>query len=171
MTRPDGSGPGATRPPAPPGAPGGPAGPSSASRSPWSWLLPALTFLVGCVLGGAVIAAGTSGDEDGTIASDTASQAPEQEEGTDAESTDVVVRVPQSCLDAADAALVAAQQVDDAVAAVGDLDARRLQEIVDEVQQLQPDVRESAERCRSTTGSRLEDGVLATPMPAPTPTP
>lgn len=129
-----------------------------------------LTFLVGLVLGGVVIFAGTAGDDDEPTASPDASQAPDVSASEDPDSTDVVVRVPQSCLDAADGALEASQQVDDAVAAVRDLDARRLQEIVDEVQRLQPDVRDQAEQCRSTTGSRLEEGQLATPAPAPTPT-
>lgn len=169
MTRPGGAGPGATRPPGPPGTTGDSTTPPSSS-SRWSWLLPVLTFLVGLVLGGVVIFAGTSGDDDGAAASADASPSPGVVATEDPDSTDLVVRVPQSCLDAADGALEASQQVDDAVAAVRDLDARRLQEIVDEVQRLQPDVRDQAERCRATTGSRLEEGQLATPAPAPTPT-
>lgn len=157
------------------------------SASTWSWLLPVLTFLLGCLLGGVVIGAGTSGAGGGaggeTVTSGTTA-APDGSDGDGAAegegegedgageepaSEDTVVRVPESCLAAADGAVVASNRIDDVVAAVRDLDARRLQEVVDEVQQQQPQVRELAERCRSTAGERLEDAELTTAEPSASP--
>lgn len=152
----------------------GTGGEARASSSTWTWLLPVLTFLVGCVLGGVVVAAGGS-DADGerTAAPTPATTADQEEDGADPSPgpTDLVVRVPQSCLDAADGATEATGQVDDVVAAVRDLDARRLQEIVDRIQQVQPRVQRLAEQCRSVAGQRLQDGELATSAPVPSPTP
>lgn len=143
-----------------------------ATSSTSSWLLPALTFLAGCLLGAVIVGAGTfGGGDDGQ---DGAAPPPTQgpaEDATDAEAAEgeLVVRVPESCLRAADGASQATGQVDDVVAAVRDLDARRLQEIVDQIQQVQPEVQRLAEQCRSVAGERLED-VVVTPAPAVTPT-
>lgn len=155
-------------------------GPADAPRSSstWSWLLPVLTFLLGCLLGGGVIAAGASQDADDVAAAPSATASPgetgtgggsEDEPEDEAEDDEPEVRVPESCLAAADGAVVAANRVDDVVKAVRDLDARRLQELVDEVQQQQPRVRELAERCRSTAGERLEDAELTSPEPSASP--
>lgn len=151
--------------------------PETGSSSTWTWLLPVLTFLLGCVLGGVVIAAGISGDTDDSVAApeQTAEPGPSGEDGAagdpsaEPEPEETVVRVPESCLAAADAAVVASNRLGDVVAAVRDLDARRLQEVVDEVQQKQPQVQELAERCRSTAGERLEDAELPPAEPSPTP--
>ena len=147
-------------------APGG-----SRRRSTSWWLLPALTFLAGCLLGGLIVGVGTfgDGDGDGTAApAPTSAPADGADDPEDAPG-DLVVRVPESCLRAADGATEATGQVDDVVAAVRDLDARRLQEIVDRIQQVQPEVQRLAEQCRSVAGERLED-VVVTPAPAVTPT-
>jgi hypothetical protein len=148
------------------------------SSSTWSWLLPVLTFLLGCLLGGVVIAAGASGDVEEVAAAPEATTAPGEagaEDGTadetetEPESEDVEVQVPESCLAAADGAVVAANRIDNVVEAVRDLDAQRLQELVDEVQEQQPRVRELAERCRSTAGERLEDAELTPTEPSASP--
>lgn len=141
--------------------------------SPWTWLLPALTFLVGCLLGGVVVAAGAfDGDDDEPLrAAPGASQQPgDGEDGPQPTPTsgDVVVRVPESCLQAADMATSAIGQIDRVVEAVRDLDARRLQEIVDQVQKLEPEVRRLADQCRSVSGERLQDAVSPTPAASPT---
>ena len=157
-------------------------GPADAPRSSstWSWLLPVLTFLLGCLLGGVVIAAGASQDVDDVSAAREATASPgaagtedgpADEAEDEAEDDEAEVRVPESCLAAADGAVVAANRIDDVVEAVRDLDAQRLQELVDEVQQHQPQVRELAERCRSTAGERLEDAELTSPEPSPSVSP
>jgi len=147
---------------------GGGEGRSGSSR--WSWLLPVLTFLAGCLLGGVVVAAGAPDDADGRAVPQ--ASAPGAAEAAPSPSpSDLVVRVPEACLAAADSAQEFTRQVDDVVLAVRDLDARRLQEIVDQVQQSQPELRRLAEQCRSVTGERLTDGQLATSAPAPSPSP
>lgn len=152
----------------------GTAGGGGRARSSVStWLLPVLAFLLGCLLGGLVVGAGTS-DDGGSVAGPTpTTPAGADDNGADPSPSadDLVVRVPESCLQAADGATQATAQVDDVVAAVRDLDARRLQEIVDQIQQVQPDVQRFAEQCRSVAGERLQDGQLATPAPAATPSP
>lgn len=150
--------------------------PERGRSSVWSWLLPVLTFLLGCLLGGVVIAAGASSSaEDLTeqpvtapTPEATSSQDSDVDGETEPESEDVEVQIPESCLAAADGAVVAANRIDDVVEAVRDLDPARLQELVDEVQEQQPQVRELAERCRSTAGERLEDADL-TPEPSASP--
>jgi len=141
-----------------------------AASSTWTWLLPVLTFLVGCVLGGVVVGAGTLDGDDEQVAapSVTSSQAPGQGGEPSPTPSDLVVTIPESCLQAAEAAAEASQQFDDVVAAVRDLDARRLQVIVDRVQQAQPEAQRLAEQCRSVAGDRLLDGET-TPAPATTP--
>lgn len=141
------------------------------TSSTWTWLLPVITFLVGCLLGGLVVGAGAFDDAESGLADAQPTESPTPDDaGTPSPGpTDLVVTVPESCLEAADRASEFARQVDDVVVAVRDLDARRLQEIVDEIQQLQPNVQRLAEQCRSVAGERLQDGQLATPTPAPTP--
>ena len=145
----------------------------SDGRSTWTWLLPALAFVAGVALGAVVVAVGASGDDDDTVPGVTASSSPEASATPDGAgnvtatpSGDALVRVPASCLDAADGAERAARQVDDVAAAVREFDARRLQELVDEFQQLQPEVQRLADQCRSAAGEGLGDGTLVTPAPA-----
>lgn len=142
--------------------------PTSTSSSPWTWLLPVLTFLVGCLLGGAVIAAGAFGGDDTDLATPTASPSPGDDASPEPSPDGVAVRVPQACLDAADQAATVTSQAQDAVAAVRDLNARRLQEIVDSFQQLEPEVQRLADECRETAGERLTEGSLTSPAPART---
>lgn len=143
----------------------------SPSGRAW-WLLPALAFVVGVVLGAVVVGVGASVGSDAadTTASVTAEpEAPDDEQEPATSPSDVLVRVPGSCLEAADGAEQAAGQIDDVVEAVRALDARRLQELLDEFQQLQPDIQALADRCREVAGEQLEDGGLITPAPAATP--
>jgi len=133
-------------------------------------LLPVLTFLIGCALGGVVVGAGAFDGDDEQIAapSTTSSPTPGDDRQPSPTPSDLVIRVPESCLQAAEAAAEASRQFDDVVAAVRDLDARRLQEIVDSVQQAQPEAQRLAEQCRSVAGERLGD-VEVTSAPAPSP--
>lgn len=149
-------------------------GPPATSR--WLWLLPALAFLAGCALTGVVVAVGqVGGDPDPSSPAATAQEedqaGPGDTDGTP-DSTgstdgDVYVRVPQSCLEASESALVLAQQADRIAAAVRDLDARRLRDLVDEVQQVRDDVQSSGEQCRSSAGEGVLDGSATSPAPSP----
>lgn len=143
----------------------------SAAARAW-WLLPALAFVVGIVLGGVVVGVGAFGGSDDAEPSASVTSEPEEpadEEEPATSPSDVLVRVPAQCLEAADGAEQVARQVDDVVEAVRALDARRLQELLDEFQQLQPDIQALADRCREVAGEQLQDGGLITPAPAATP--
>ena len=140
--------------------------PGGGSRS-WRWLLPALAFVAGVALGAVVVGVGNLGEDDVSAARVEVSPSPEpRDDAEPSASSDVVVRVPGACLDAADGAEEAARQVDDVADAVRALDARRLQELVDRFQQLQPEVQRLADRCRELAGGRLAEGTLVTPEPA-----
>ena len=82
--------------------------------------------------------------------------------------SDVLVRVPEPCLAVADQAEQAFTVFDEAVDAARSFDARRLQEVVDDVQQLRPRVEELADGCRDRAGQDLLEGTTATSLPTPT---
>lgn len=107
----------------------------------WSVLLPALTFLAGVALGAAVLGASTTEDE--PRAAPTAPPTPS------ASPTDVTIRVPGPCLQAAERAEQAYALVERGVTAARDLDARELADLVDEAQRQRPEVQSLVEACRS----------------------
>jgi hypothetical protein len=123
--------------------------PSSAGdgRSAWTWLLPALTFLVGAALSAALFALG---DTDGPEL--TAPRAAPTAEPTDgdlpSDEPEVVVQVPAACVKAAELAQTVTSALGDVADAAGALDARRLQESLDVVQQIRPEVEATATECR-----------------------
>ena len=168
-----------------------------------SWWLPAITFLAGCVLGAVVMGVGNVGDDDGPsgpAAAPSAAVAAEAGEdggatagdeitgdGADAGAGDspAYVRVPESCARTADDAMALVEQVDEVVAAVGELDAERLRQAVDDVQQVRDDVQDVAEQCQEAAaesqveigdaegdevqdaGVEGEDAVVEDPAPTP----
>lgn len=157
----------ATGPPGPPPPAGAQQPAKQPGRSRWTWLLPALAFLAGLALGAAVIAAGTAGDDDAgaPLAAPTAEPSPTGQASP--EPTDLVVTVPAVCVEAAELAEDAARQVDDVAAAARDFDARRLQELVDTLQELRPELEDRAAQCRDLAGEGLVGSVTPSPTPAP----
>ena len=132
-----------------------------------AWVVPVLAFLAGCLLSGTAVALVLSdGGDEGTAAS--AADAGLHSERGASPPTDVVVRVPESCLEAAAGALEAGREAEQAVAALRDLDPRRLQEIVERFRREQPGLQQAAQRCRDATDQRIEDGVRDSAAPAPT---
>lgn len=126
-----------------------------------AWLLPAATFLVGLVIGFAVWGA-SDGDDDRA----------DQAEGTPAvttpgpdgdNGTTITVAVPQVCLDAIDESERSLDLLEEAAQAISDLDAARLQEIVDELQGAQDRIRTLGEECRAST-----DVTIDSPPASPT---
>jgi len=117
-----------------------------------SVLLPAATFLVGLALGAALIwIAQSDGDapEAGTDQSSpgsTVSPSPEPS-GTGG------IAIPEACLRAAEAAEELVSIGREAVSAVADLDAVRLQEVVNDIERLDGRVREDAADCRAQSRS------------------
>ena len=129
----------------------------------WSVLLPALTFLVGLLLGAAVIAALSSDGDDERAAPRAPAPAPTAQPSPSAALT---VRVPEPCVRAADKAEQAYALLEQGVAAARDLDARGLQELVDTVQRERPQVEALVRQCREQSAT-----ALAQPTPAASSTP
>jgi hypothetical protein len=145
--------------------------------SVWVWLLPVGTFLLGALLAGLVVGAGSfGGGEDGSGGAEevaepestTASENPGEAGSTEG---DVAVVIPRACLEAAENAEAAARQVDELVSAVREFDARALEELVDRFQKLQGDIERSGRECRDAAGGRLQDGRLIMPLPTVSTTP
>ncbi len=130
----------------------------------WSVLLPALAFVAGLLLGGAVIGATLSGNDANTPEAGGASPSP-----TASVQPDVVVTVPGPCVQAADKADEAYALLERGVRAARDLDARGLADLVEQVQQQRPEVERLVTECRTAAGEVITEP--ATPAPAPLPSP
>jgi len=73
------------------------------------------------------------------------------------------VTVPQSCLDAIEESEQSLDLIEEAVQAIGDLDAGRLQEIVDDLQGVSERIRDLGDECQE-----LVDVTVGTPSSSPT---
>ena len=127
-----------------------------------SWLLPAATFLVGLVIGFAVWGAADDDGDGGSQAQGTPSVTDSPVTGDDNGRT-ATVTVPQSCLDAIEESEQSLNLLEEAVQAIGDLDAALLQEIVDDLQGASERIRDLGDECRE-----LADVTLGTPSSSPT---
>lgn len=67
------------------------------------------------------------------------------------------VAVPQSCLDAVDESQASLDLLDQATQAISELDAARLQTIVDDWQSASERIRDLGKECRATTDVTIED--------------
>lgn len=116
----------------------------------WGWLIPGVTFLVGIVLGGAVVFAQQSGPD--TASPSTGTGTPSSSAtatSSDAASSPVaVVRVPQACLSVADDSQALVDVAGRAVTAARDLDAAALATAVRQLDAAQKVVSASASACR-----------------------
>lgn len=127
------------------------------------WLVPALTFLVGLLVGGVVIGLTGIGDDLTTGGAEqgdagTAQQpAPTDSPGAPG-SGDRTVTVPGECIEAAERSEEALALTREAAQALGDLDPRRVQEIVDRLQDLDPEIRSLAAECRDAGIDDAVDG-------------
>ncbi|MEO7421987.1 MAG: hypothetical protein ABIU87_06285 [Ornithinibacter sp.] len=120
-----------------------------------SWWIPAATFLVGLVLGGGVIAATTSGGD--TVAGGDTSSSPSTGASTGPTGSpspsgpaDAVVTVPGECLQVAEDSQKVLDLVNDAVAAVRDLDASALSDVVRKIQSSQEALSQQTTACRDS---------------------
>lgn len=107
------------------------------------WLLPTLAFVLGLVLGGGVIAVADLGSDDETPTASRVVDAPEP-----AADGDRTITVPASCVDGLDRAEVAAKAAKDGIDAVTRIDTAALQRALDQLQTLQPQIADLADRCR-----------------------
>lgn len=124
----------------------------------WFWLLPALTFLVGAALSAALFALGDT-DDTADVDQATAGQSPSPEPDASPTPDELVVQVPAVCLEAAELAESVSSALGDVIDAAGALDARRLQESLDVVQQMRPEVEATSAACRDLA----LDGRIVTP--------
>lgn len=118
------------------------------------FLVPALTFLIGLALGGVLVwvgdvGGGTGGEDDPQAQPSQTTSAPNPQATT----PDVTVTVPGSCVEAAERSQQVLDLASQAARAIGDLDARELQEIVAQMQDLEPTVRDAATRCQELAGA------------------
>jgi hypothetical protein len=130
--------------------------------SRWLWVLPALTFLVGLALGALVVGGPSDAPVSGT-GDPAAAPAPEPS----AAPSDLLVRVPEPCLAVAEQAEEAVAVVDRAVAAVRSFDARELQEVLNQAQNLRSGVERLAADCRARAGRDAVGGETVTSTPTP----
>ena len=128
------------------------------ARGALYWLVPALTFLIGLGLGAAVIAVtGDDGAREGA-SPPAVSPSPTPTPGSPQPTTptgDATIVIPAACIRTAEGAEQAAGLMRRAVEAARDLNAARLQEIVDQFESLQPEIQESAEACRVAAATAL----------------
>ena len=134
----------------------------------WSWLVPAGTFVAGCVLGGVVVGVGEvgGGADDSSGRPVTAADAGTDGEGqgdagagdepSSEEESGLYVRVPDSCVRTAEDATTLVGQVDRVVAAVADLEPERLRQTVDDVQQIRDEVQDVAAQCQEAAAQQLQ---------------
>lgn len=126
----------------------------STQKKSTSWWIPAATFVVGLVLGGGVIAATSSGDDAATTSA--ASPSPSTSASSPGVSAspstpaDATLTVPGECLQVAEDSQKVLDLVNDAVAAVRDLDASALSDVVREIQSSQDTLTKQTEACKDS---------------------
>lgn len=117
-------------------------------------LLPAATFVVGLVLGGLVMWLGSSG-RDGAGEGEpgpAATTAAVGEPSPAASPADRTVTVPGACVAAAERAQEVLDLAREAASAIAELDARRMQVLVNEMEDLEPVLRQSSQECQERAG-------------------
>ena len=121
------------------------------SRS-WFWIVPALTFAAGLLLGGTVMAISDDPDNDDLatvprpVATASASPAPVPDDRT--------ITIPASCEQGLERARTALSTVGEAVEAARNLNTGRLQELLDQLQKAQQEVEQLTEQCRAQVPQR-----------------
>jgi hypothetical protein len=136
--------------------------PAPRTVGPRWWLIPAITFLVGLLLGGVVIGALRPGTPDaaaGPTPSASATPTASNPTATGSPATATVV-VPAECLELAKDSQSLVDLTQQAAAAARDLDAGRLSDVVRQIDTAQSTLRLHADACRAVSAS-LDTG--ATP--------
>jgi hypothetical protein len=133
------------------------------------WVVPALLFVAGLLLGGVAVAATNlgSGDSDPIATpSVSPSPSPSPSPATTDGPQDVTVRIPSSCVQVAEEADAAFDDVDAFAEAVRSFDARQLQDFLDRFQEVRPRIESLSQQCQEAASEGLVDGDLITPTPA-----
>ncbi len=107
-------------------------------------LVPAATFLLGLAVGGLVVGVGLDGDGSPAAESETSAPSPADEESTP---SDLTVVVPAACEQAAESVREAAGLLRRAAESVRDFNPDELVAVLDELETVEPQVQELADRC------------------------
>lgn len=120
----------------------------SASRW-WGILVPTVTFIVGLGLG-LVIMFATGGGSDPALGPEAGDESPTgpTSSATGTDTPDTVVTVPGACEEAARNISEATRLLDDVAASVRDFQPDELVDLLEQLEQLDTETRELAERCR-----------------------
>ncbi|CAN5871960.1 hypothetical protein BH18ACT7_BH18ACT7_24810 [soil metagenome] len=120
-----------------------------------AWLLPVAALVVGVLIG--FVIWGTTNNDDSPGLADTAPAPTSSAPTGGSAGTTVTVAVPQSCLEAVDESQASLDLLDQATQAISELDAARLQTIVNDLQSASERIRDLGEECRATTDVTVED--------------
>lgn len=115
------------------------------------WLVPALAFLVGVILGGVIIWVSTSSSRSGSglsTATPTVTASVTPSDGTSSPRAAATFSVPAQCLQVADDSKAVVELVNQSVAAARDLDASKLSGLVRQIQAAQQTLQANATSCR-----------------------
>ena len=115
------------------------------------WLLPALAFVGGLLIGGGVILAADLGSSDQPASTGTAPGATPG--GTDSGSAATTITVPAACADGLDRADAATRAAKDGLGGIGRLDPSEVRRALERLQTLEPQIRDLAARCRVEVSS------------------
>ncbi len=129
--------------------PGPPTG-TSTRRSSMFWIVPALTFLVGALLGGVVVWLGNTSDT-GTTASPTVSASAgggASQPSTGAGQSPTTVVIPAECAQISDELAAVQQDLSGVAGSLRSLDANRLAQLVDDLRTRQARISSLVESCR-----------------------
>ncbi len=147
--------------------------PSSSSAGTPRWIVPAAVFAAGLLLGGGAVAL-ISADDGGSdqVATPAASPSPSPEPSPSAsDPADLAIRIPASCVQVAEEADAAFQDVDELAEAVRGFDARALQQFLERFQQVRPRIEALSQECQERAARGVVEGDLVGPTPTPTAVP
>ncbi len=121
------------------------------NRGRWAWLLPTLTFLLGLALGAALLGLPRLGDDSaGSTSPDArATPAAPTPEATPDPQVEAATARARACLRVAERGDEIGNTFGDAVAAIRDLNASALQDVLDRAEQQQRQLTPDVEACRS----------------------
>ncbi len=118
----------------------------ASGTAPWVFrVVPAVTFLVGLLLGGLVVGVGLDRGGPDSGEADPTSTSPDDNGPTPTSAATVVV--PSACMQAADEVEAAITLIQDGVRAVRDFQAEELVRVLNDLEDLEARARDLAARC------------------------
>ena len=149
------------RPPGPPGA-------ESRPLSRWVVLMPALTLVVGLVLGGVVVGVA---QDDGDTTSDRVGSESASPTASASNEPGTAVIAPDSCLEAAETVRQATELIRGGIESIREFRAEEIIDLLNELETLDNRAREQASTCSGTTvtDAPLDPAATATREPTSEP--